>query len=857
MLTLALWAITVTAVTAGISASGPEPPSASDFPCDQPVAELIANETHALVRLTHWSQLDGDGPPVAGRTVFTYATWIPQLGTQPLQWDPANPQYNPYTTNAYNPRRVAPGAQPLNLDTYMYQGTCSLAVAQGAGYPTVSALTRTPEGPTLGMSTTDLAAFTVQAAGCECAVAEALDGTDFVLAPRGGPCIQPNPAVPQYLTANPLTQPGWAIRQTVESGGNCSIKTEALFMATVQQLMAMPFVMGGQTSRDVIMAFTLTTVEVASASPAGAAVDMFESRVLQHPFQFTQRTASAASVSLRYYMLSAPMAIHVAGTESERINATSSRGVWSLHAYFMRDSPDADIAWIRPVMNSSEAITNCVSNFTYVRDVTEDVVHADTGYQAPIDPDNEWVFYDVDVICDITDQYTTDETQDVQLKPSLFQLYYALAFGDRIVTDEDDPPHATFYATFYARGVEYEYTAPMLSMAMGNIDGSHNSLSEAVQNNEHNLAAPGQTASKGDMYAIKIQLPNSFDRNAFEIRPALVVAVARQYPASNPGITSLPPGGGGLPGDWCDMDDTSDVLELMVLADDDDDGELSNTADASLVGPVLAAELAAAQGRDDTIKSTMFQGDVVGGSSAAEPSLTVVPDGKGGIAIPFMIGEAPSDLHLSFCALVRLENPMAPRPLQGWYPLYGTPAAATKDCAPGTGITTVIPPGSRVTFYMPLSPASTGGVACRGDQACVNTVSGGSRRKLLATKKPVQVTMFGVAAPSIKTTAYRPPPAPPVDPFAPPLAPPAPGIDAPPAPVTDRNAVLPPPPVARQPTSLIAILAALSGLGCCVCGLIAAARMRYIEEPFRGREFEATCVVDTQRKVGRKVRMSG
>jgi hypothetical protein len=42
----------------------------------------------------------------------------------------------------------------------------------------------------------------------------------------------------------------------------------------------------------------------------------------------------------------------------------------------------------------------------------------------------------------------------------------------------------------------------------------------------------------------------------------------------------------------------------------------------------------------------MFQGDVLGGSAAAGPALSAVPDASGGLAVPFLVGSAPARLLL-------------------------------------------------------------------------------------------------------------------------------------------------------------------------------------------------------------------
>lgn len=257
---------------------------------------------------------------------------------------------------------------------------------------------------------------------------------------------------------------------------------------------------------------------------------------------------------------------------------------------------------------------------------------------------------------------------------------------------------------------------------------------------------------------------------------------------------------------------------------------------------VLCIFFGFAQGRTDGMGKTMFQGDVTGGTEADEAALAAVPDGTGGVAIPFAVGPATRELYLHMCTVVRLDDPTRPRSLKGWYPLYGTQAGAAADAAVGTGVSAVVPPGSRVTFYMPDSPVSTAGRVCQANVSCV-TLETSRRRKLLAVKKRVAVSMFGVVAPSIKILEYHAPPAPGADPWAPPLAPPAPGWEGPPAPDDSRAGGLGPPPTltGRLPHTAVGILVGASMLACCLAGLVVASRNHYVEEPFRGVDMAVVC----------------
>ena len=182
--------------------------------CAQPRASLVANATHVLVTLSYTSERLQDQPPL-NRTTFVYATWNDELGTQPCMWDPTQSRLNPPTATAFNPTWVAAGAERLTADAFMYPGACSLAAAS-AFAPRVDSLTVARSVPLpVGSSTPLLASRTVQAAGCVCATALALQpaGQGVALAPQGG-CLDPSRPSQMLFSAQPeTTGPGAPRRQ--------------------------------------------------------------------------------------------------------------------------------------------------------------------------------------------------------------------------------------------------------------------------------------------------------------------------------------------------------------------------------------------------------------------------------------------------------------------------------------------------------------------------------------------------------------------------------------------------------------------------------------------------------------------
>ena len=148
-----------------------------------------------------------------------------------------------------------------------------------------------------------------------------------------------------------------------------------------------------------------------------------------------------------------------------------------------------------------------------------------------------------------------------------------------------------------------------------------------------------------------------------------------------------------------------------------------------------------------------------------------MPDASGGLAIPFLVGSAPYQLLLRVCAVVHLVPASSARAVSGWFPLYDTQRAALADSS--TGATrSVTPPGTKVSFFMPLEPLSTGGLSCLGNTTCAAALESAAavpaaHRRLLQQTITVPVRSYGAAGPQVAVapapltaTPPRAPPAP-------------------------------------------------------------------------------------------------
>ena len=167
--------LTVNAVTSSAYTYQNEP-----FQCAQPSTNVNVNATHAWIVVTSYSQTSTDVQTAlapAGRSQFAWATFLSNIAYPASSWwDPSQSSGtngNPTLANVFS----GPNAQSTFVpsgDQYLFSGSCGLGGNKAtsnvnAQYTSVSTLTKTPTGiPAGAQSTTTLAPYTWQSAGCNC-----------------------------------------------------------------------------------------------------------------------------------------------------------------------------------------------------------------------------------------------------------------------------------------------------------------------------------------------------------------------------------------------------------------------------------------------------------------------------------------------------------------------------------------------------------------------------------------------------------------------------------------------------------------------------------------------------------------
>ena len=222
-------------------------PAASPFACQPAAVQLVANATHASVLLTHWSASAADAQPIRGRTPFAFATWTQAATAAPSPSAPA--------AEAFLALRAA--------DPGMYPGTCSLAAA-GRRFPYAENFTRAPPVAPPGSDTLRLAPNTLQAAGCACARAYIRQGAPVLEQGCGGGA--------GFYAPNAETSSPWLIEQTVQPGGPCSLRTQALLLVSPPEALPGAAITAGDTRIDA----ALWVVEVASEAAPGQPAPAFQ-----------------------------------------------------------------------------------------------------------------------------------------------------------------------------------------------------------------------------------------------------------------------------------------------------------------------------------------------------------------------------------------------------------------------------------------------------------------------------------------------------------------------------------------------------------------------------------------------------
>ena len=327
--------------------------------CPPAKASASINASHVVFRVVAYSEVPGDAGTVIndGRSEFTFATFSPLAAASPV-WAATD-------RTALVDAFAALDARPQTRDAHRYPGVCSLAAAQVMA-PTVGGVTNAPAAQWApAMTTPQLTATTLQAAGCtEPAWAVADDGT--VDAANSSAVDGPGARV--FWREPGAAATGWAVRQTTCGGDPplpcspvrpfayvpesrdataCSLRTEAMMVMELTAFLASGIPTettpkGGSSSRT--FAWSLATVEVASTASATASlgVNVFNWRVAYEPFTLRLGVGAAVTEVLPVGTVAAPCIISVMGSAQtgdggptmQRVMADGRvRMVWQTNAY--------------------------------------------------------------------------------------------------------------------------------------------------------------------------------------------------------------------------------------------------------------------------------------------------------------------------------------------------------------------------------------------------------------------------------------------------------------------------------------------------------------------------------------------
>ena len=274
------------------------------FQCTTPTVQLNVNATHAWMLITSYSQAANDvrgGNAPYGRAQWAWSTFVESVAYPPSSlWDPVskNPSIADMSTDVANGATYQPARDPFRWDGSCAVGTNFADSNIAAAYTTASTTTIAPS-PSIGTSalrTPDLASFTFQAAGCNCAAyamygdgmvqdltQDGLMETDNMYPCRSG--LDGNSSIDIFYTRQgnlfkgraPAVNSGqlgvnqannthgWTVRQSTcgsswrdtgkcetstganpykyykgintVTGGTCSLKTEALMIMPVEQFL--------------------------------------------------------------------------------------------------------------------------------------------------------------------------------------------------------------------------------------------------------------------------------------------------------------------------------------------------------------------------------------------------------------------------------------------------------------------------------------------------------------------------------------------------------------------------------------------------------------------------------------------
>ena len=381
----------------------------SVFRCPQPELGVSANSSHIIFLLKSWAEGKGDVNATdkkdafnAGRTVFTHATFNPELAGYSL-WKPGS------TVQMADAFAASDAGMGL-ADPYRFNGTCSVAAAQAAGFSTVADLTLQPDVMNWypGLTTADLVDVTLQASGCTCPRMK-YEGTDAVpLQACAGPSDAPTDRV---FWASGGAGGRWMLRQTtcgadgdpsqcfdgrpysyVPADGSlvaCTLRTDALmvvplteYTARIAQSLTPP---GGSS----VMTYEspLYTIETGSTASTNSTqgVDTFQTRITRFPVFVSIMPVGAVTEVLQPGQNAQPLLISVQGSLNTYggpafsrclVDSKTVRLVWQSNAYVMQSNT------IGPPTSTPNTLLDgtLMSNLAY--DVVWNLTDATAGYSS-------------------------------------------------------------------------------------------------------------------------------------------------------------------------------------------------------------------------------------------------------------------------------------------------------------------------------------------------------------------------------------------------------------------------------------------------------------------------------------------
>lgn len=675
------------------------------FRCDPPTVTAVVNATNVVIYVTSFSEIIGDTPNAFnyGRSEYTYATFDARLSGSQI-WSATDSRSSSYAF------------QNLSYtDPYMFHGTCDESAIVGG---TISSMTNAPPSTTAwrqNMTTPDLSAVTKQAAGCS--VASVVRRADGSFASVDETSQDDGFEKVFYATNTP-----WAVRQTTcgadftdscslgqtyaflpTSGVNgtvpCSLRTEAVLLLPTSEFMTqIASLTSSGNSASQTLVWTVSTVQVASASGvnATAGVNRFQWLINHFPFFMSINSAGAVVETLASGVMAPPLMISVLGSDFssggpsyQRLMADGRiRMMWQTHAFvqqpadYVSGNPAATVmgpmAALAPVWTAKPGFTATCSNWVAVADqqplpagedstiscakpgcmpVSQINMPAELlfGFLNGNNPNIYWTEYFLKIVCYITPSATVDIFTDIAVPFTTVVVPYQLqSVGGGLLTDAQTPPFSQFTVLgstllgTSASNVSFATYSEIVSI-------SDTLISEATTLTDlfvspDTLAPVQGNVQYGQAFAFTVGFSDASTRAYWRLRPELVVMAAFDGgapPASSGTLSPASP----LDVDFCGLNSTG-LVGVWAITDSSAMGTAPSEPDA-LVNAALwggsGTYLNVSDSMTPALKVLMLellanntfssiedmQGDIMPEQyRGLRLATAVVPDGRGGFAVP-------------------------------------------------------------------------------------------------------------------------------------------------------------------------------------------------------------------------------